>query len=72
MVTTQGITLTIVVECEAEGNRLVARGKVLKNGKRIKVCQAEVFCQKNNEEYMCAVALVSVIATKEKLGTVKI
>lgn len=57
---------------KAEGIHLVARGKVLKNGKRIKVCQAEVFCQKNNEEYMCAIALVSVIATKEKLATVKI
>lgn len=48
---------------KAEGDALIARAKVLKNGRRIKVCQVDIFCVKNDAEYQCAVALVSVIAT---------
>ena len=53
---------------KAEGERLVAKGRVLKNGRRIKVCQTDVYCYRDGQEFQCAVALVSVIATKEKLN----
>ncbi len=47
---------------KAEGKALVARAKVLKNGRRVKVCQADVYCINEEGEYHCAVALVSVMA----------
>ena len=49
---------------KAVGDGLIARATVLKNGRRIKVCQAEVFCVTADKETLCAAALVSAIATK--------
>ena len=49
---------------KAVGEGLVARARVLKDGRRIKVSRAEVFCKTADEEILCAIALVSVIATK--------
>ncbi len=48
---------------KGQGDRLVARAKVVKNGRRIKVCQSEVFVLENDKETLCAIALVSIIAT---------
>jgi uncharacterized protein (TIGR00369 family) len=53
---------------KAVGEALIARARVLKNGRRIKVCQAEVFCRTAEKETMCAAALVSVIATRHLSG----
>lgn len=50
---------------KAKGNTLIARAKVLKNGKTIKVCQSDLFCISEDGEYPCATALVSVIAIEE-------
>ena len=58
------VEFKISLLAKAVGDRLVARARVLKNGRRIKVCQSEVFSATGNDEKMCAVALVSVIATK--------
>ncbi len=49
---------------KAVGDGLVARARVLKNGRRIKVCQTDVYCHADGVETLCAVALVSVIATR--------
>jgi uncharacterized protein (TIGR00369 family) len=46
------------------GDRLLARGRVLKNGRRVKVCQTDVFCCRGTEETLCATALVSVMAVE--------
>lgn len=45
------------------GEKLIARARILKNGRRIKVGQTEVFAVNGEEETLCAVALVSVMAT---------
>jgi uncharacterized protein (TIGR00369 family) len=49
---------------KAVGERLIARARVLKSGRRIKVCQAEIFAESSGNETLCAIALVSVIATE--------
>ena len=49
---------------KAVGECLVARGRVIQNGRRIKVSQADVFVQTDGVEERCATALVTVIATK--------
>ncbi len=46
------------------GEYLVARARVIQNGRRIKVSQADVFVRKGGVEQRCATALVTVIATK--------
>ena len=53
---------------KSEGEALIARAKVLKNGRRVKVCQVDIYCVNKGEEYHCAVALVSVMANKGRLG----
>ena len=61
------VEFKINLMAKAQGELLIARGKVLKNGRRIKVCQSDVYCIQNGEEIHCAIALVSVYATKEAL-----
>ncbi|MEP5611462.1 MAG: PaaI family thioesterase [Cyclobacteriaceae bacterium] len=51
----------------AKGEKLVAKARVLKNGRRIKVCEVNVYGVQDGEEKHCAVAIVSVIATEQKL-----
>ncbi len=61
------IEFKINLIAKASGSTLIAKGRVLRNGRRIKVCQSEVFCINNGKSYQCAVALVSIIATEENL-----
>lgn len=65
------IEFKINLMAKSIGEKIIARGKVLKNGKRIKVCQSEIFCLKNNSEYQSAVALVSIFAFEEKTKITK-
>ena len=44
-----------------EGEKLIARGKVLKSGKQLTVCEANVFVVKDDSEKLCATALVTII-----------
>ncbi|CAN5284118.1 PaaI family thioesterase [soil metagenome] len=41
----------------AEGDRLIARGSVIKPGRTITTCMAEVFARRAGEEHLCAVML---------------
>ena len=43
----------------AEGERLIARGRVLKPGRTLTVTMAEAFCARNGVETACAVMLQS-------------
>jgi uncharacterized protein (TIGR00369 family) len=45
----------------AEGERLIARGRVLKPGRTLTVVQAEAFCRRDGLETLCAVLLSSLI-----------
>ncbi|OLS24224.1 MAG: 1,4-dihydroxy-2-naphthoyl-CoA hydrolase [Candidatus Heimdallarchaeota archaeon LC_3] len=49
-----------------EGEKLIARGQVIKSGKNLTVCQADVFVVKNNLEKLCATALVTIITLHGK------
>jgi len=51
----------------AKGEKLVAKAKVLKNGRRIKVCEVNIYGLQDGEEKHCAVAIVSIIATDQPL-----
>jgi uncharacterized protein (TIGR00369 family) len=45
----------------AEGERLIARGRVLKPGRTLTVTMAEAFCARAGAEILCAVMLQSLI-----------
>jgi uncharacterized protein (TIGR00369 family) len=45
----------------AEGERLIARGRVIKPGRTLTVCQADAFCRRSGMETLCAVLLQSLI-----------
>jgi uncharacterized protein (TIGR00369 family) len=45
----------------AEGERLIARGRVLRAGGRLTVCESAVAALRNGEETACAIALVTLI-----------
>ncbi len=46
----------------ARGERLEARAEVIKNGRTLKICRADVYASAGDGETHCATALVSVIA----------
>jgi uncharacterized protein (TIGR00369 family) len=48
----------------AKGELLIARAKVIKAGRTITVCSADVFAQNNGVESLCATATVTLIALK--------
>lgn len=50
----------------AKGERLIARGSVIKPGKTLTVCQCDVVCINDGAETMCAVALATFIALPGK------
>jgi uncharacterized protein (TIGR00369 family) len=45
----------------AKGERLIARGRVIKPGRTLTVCRAEASCHQNGSETLCAVMLQSLI-----------
>ena len=45
----------------AEGERLIARGRVIRPGRTLTVATAEAFCERDGAEQLCAVMLQSLI-----------
>jgi uncharacterized protein (TIGR00369 family) len=45
----------------AEGERLIARGRVIKPGRTLTIAMAEAFCERNGVETACAIMLSSLI-----------
>jgi uncharacterized protein (TIGR00369 family) len=45
-----------------DGDRLIARGRVLKAGRTLTICRVEVFAVRNNTEKMCAALQMTVMA----------
>ena len=41
----------------ADGNLLVARGRVLRPGRRVNVCQSDIFVLRDSVEHLCATML---------------
>jgi len=46
----------------AEGDALIARGRVLRSGKTLKICAADVFVVNGAEEILCATSLSTIMA----------
>ena len=46
----------------AEGKSLVARGRVVRSGKTLKICAADVFVMNGEEEILCATSLSTIMA----------
>lgn len=44
-----------------QGDFLHAKSKVIKNGRTLKICQAEVFNEVERKESLCAIAIVSLM-----------
>ncbi len=44
-----------------DGETLIARGKVIKGGKQLTTCSADVYVVKNGVEKICATALVTIM-----------
>ncbi|WP_334190519.1 PaaI family thioesterase [Noviherbaspirillum sp.] len=53
------IDCTLKIVGPANGDRLVARGRVITPGKLITVCAADVFSVRGGEETLCATALAT-------------
>ena len=45
----------------ADGNRLIARGRVVKPGRTLMIAMAEAFCERDGAESACAIMLSSLI-----------
>lgn len=52
----------------AEGDELTARARVLRSGKTLKVCAADVHARKNGKEIHCAAMLATIMCLPEKPG----
>jgi uncharacterized protein (TIGR00369 family) len=50
----------------AEGEKLVARARVLRSGRTLKICVADVFVQKNGTEIHCATMLATIMCLPGK------
>jgi uncharacterized protein (TIGR00369 family) len=46
----------------AKGEALIARGRVLRAGKTLKICAADVFIVNGTEEILCATSLSTIMA----------
>jgi uncharacterized protein (TIGR00369 family) len=46
----------------AQGEFLIARGRVLRSGKTLKICAADVFAVNGAEEVLCATSLSTIMA----------
>lgn len=51
----------------ADGNLLIAKAQVLKNGKTLTVCRSEVFIFKNDVEKLCAASQTTLIELKNTI-----
>lgn len=50
----------------ADGEKLVARARVLRSGKTLKICAADVYVQKNSAEIYCATMLATIMGLPGK------
>jgi acyl-coenzyme A thioesterase PaaI-like protein len=46
----------------ADGDLLIARGRVLRSGRTLKICAADVFVVKGKQEILCATSLSTIMA----------
>jgi uncharacterized protein (TIGR00369 family) len=53
----------------AAGEVLVARARVLRSGKTLKICAADVFAVKDGTETLCATTLSTIMAIHDKADT---
>jgi len=52
-----------------DGEQIIGRGKVLKSGRTLTICNVEVFALKQGVEKLCATALMTVMAMHGKPDT---
>jgi uncharacterized protein (TIGR00369 family) len=45
----------------AKGEKLIARGRVIRPGSRLTIATAEAFCRRDGAEHLCAVLLQTLI-----------
>jgi uncharacterized protein (TIGR00369 family) len=50
----------------AEGDTLIARARVLRSGKTLKICAADVVAVKDGKETLCATTLSTIMAMHDK------
>src|ERR1700683_1036254 len=50
----------------AEGDLLIARGRVLRSGRTLKICAADVFVVDGKQEILCATSLSTIMALPGK------
>jgi uncharacterized protein (TIGR00369 family) len=50
----------------ADGENLIARARVLRSGKTLKICAADVYAQKNGQEVHCATMLATIMCLPGK------
>jgi uncharacterized protein (TIGR00369 family) len=53
----------------AKGERLIARARVVRSGKTLKICAADVFAIKDGEETLCATSLSTIMALAGRSDT---
>lgn len=51
----------------AEGERLIARGEVVKSGRRLLITHAEVFCVRDGRMTLCALMQQTIMAIADKV-----
>lgn len=49
-----------------DGELLIGRSNVLKNGRTLKICRSDVFVVKNGEEKLCAAAQLTVMELRKR------
>jgi uncharacterized protein (TIGR00369 family) len=49
-----------------QGDSLLAKARVIKNGRTLKICQAEVFSEIEGEESLCAIAIISLMELENR------
>jgi uncharacterized protein (TIGR00369 family) len=50
----------------ADGELLIARARVLRSGKTLKICAADVFASKGGKETLCATTLSTIMAMADR------
>ena len=50
----------------ADGDQLIARARVLRSGKTLKICAADVYAKKRDAEVHCATLLATIMCLPEK------
>jgi uncharacterized protein (TIGR00369 family) len=53
----------------AAGDHLIARARVVRSGKTLKICAADVFGVKDGKETLCATSLSTIMAMRDRSDT---